>query len=57
MNQVPCIIHSVQRDWKFSTGHTKIAATGYTKFRKTENQEHDVVTHLIKPQCIAPGVL
>lgn len=57
MNQMPCIIYSVQRDWKFSAEHTKIAATGYTKFKKTENQELNVLTRLIKPQCIAPCVL
>lgn len=57
MNQMPCIIYSAQRDWKFSAEHTKIAATGYTKFKKTENQELGVVTRLIKPQCIAPCVL
>lgn len=52
MNQTPCIIYSAQRDWKFSAEHTKIAATGYTKFKKTENQELDVVTRLIKLQLL-----
>lgn len=51
MNQMPCIIYSVQRDWKFSAQHIKIAATGYTKFKKTENQEHDVVTPQASVHC------
>lgn len=42
-------------EWKFSVEHTKLVASGYGRFRKTENQ--DAFTGLIKLQRITPCVL
>lgn len=54
-NQMQSIIYSVWWKWKFKVEHTKFVASGYERFKKTENE--DAFTGLIRLPCITPYVL